>query len=67
MNFKRNEKYASFAFYTFLTVCACAIVIFALVNLSSVLSFLSKTAEILSPFTYGFIIAYLCNPIMIFY
>ncbi|MBO5196631.1 MAG: AI-2E family transporter [Clostridia bacterium] len=67
MNFKRNEKYASFAFYTFLTVCACAIVIFASVNLSSVLSFLSKTAEILSPFTYGFIIAYLCNPIMIFY
>ncbi len=67
MNFKRNEKYASIAFYVFLTVCASALVVFALVNLSHVLNFLSKTAEILSPFTYGFIIAYLCNPIMIFY
>lgn len=67
MNFKRNEKYASLAFYIFLTVCACALVIFALVNIDSVLSFLTKTTEILSPFTYGFIIAYLCNPIMIFY
>ncbi len=67
MNFKKNEKYASFAFYTFLTVCACAIVIFALVNFSQVMKLLSRTAEILSPFTYGFIIAYLCNPIMVFY
>ncbi len=67
MNFKKNEKYASLAFYSFLTVCACAIVIFALVNFSHVLGFLSKTAKVLAPFTYGFIIAYLCNPIMVFY
>lgn len=67
MNFKRNEKYASIAFYVFLTVCASSLVVFALLNLNQVLGFLTKTAEILSPFTYGFIIAYLCNPIMIFY
>jgi len=67
MNFKRNEKYASLAFYIFLTVCACALVIFALVKIDSVLAFVSKTVQILSPFTYGFIIAYLCNPIMFFY
>ncbi len=66
MNFKRNEKYALIAFYSFLTVCACALVIFALVNHGSILSFLKKASAVLSPFTYGFIIAYLCNPIMIF-
>ncbi len=67
MNFKRNEKYASVAFYAFLTVCASTLVVFVFLNLEKVPGFLSKTFEILSPFTYGFIIAYLCNPIMIFY
>ncbi len=67
MNFKKNEKYASVAFYIFLTVCACAIVIFGLVNLSTVIAFFKKSSIIFSPFTYGFIIAYLCNPIMLFY
>lgn len=67
MDFKKNEKYASIALYIFLTVCACAIVILAMVNLSTVMTFLKKSAIIFSPFTYGFIIAYLCNPIMLFY
>ena len=67
MNFKRNEKYASIAFYIFITVCACAAVIFCMINFRTVLSVLKKATEILSPFTYGFIIAYLCNPIMVFY
>ncbi len=67
MNFKRNEKYASLALYIFLTVCASAVVIFCLINFRSVFGFLRKAADILSPFTYGFIIAYLCNPIMVFF
>ena len=67
MNFKRNEKYASLAFYIFITVCACAAVIFCMINFRSVFAILKKAADVLSPFTYGFIIAYLCNPIMVFY
>ena len=42
MNFKRNEKYASAAFYVFITVCACALVILGLLNIEKVMMFLKK-------------------------
>ena len=67
MKFQRNEKYASIAFYSFLTVCACAFVVFCIINFRTALGLLKKVADVLSPFTCGFIIAYLCNPIMFFY
>lgn len=65
--FKRNEKYASIAFYAFLTITASAAVFLCILNFSTVTETISKIFAALSPFTYGFIVAYLCNPIMCFY
>ena len=66
MNFKRNEKYASLAFYAFITVCASALVIFGIMNFTKVLGVLDRLAIAFAPISWGLIIAYLCNPIMMF-
>lgn len=66
MNFKRNEKYASVAFYTFLTVCASAAVIFGIANYSKLFAIINRFAVAFAPISWGIIIAYLCNPIVMF-
>ena len=66
-NFKKNERYAAIAAYAILVIVASALIIMAVVNYSAVFSSVSKVFSVLAPFTYGFIIAYLCNPILNFY
>jgi len=65
--FKKNEKYASIAFYAFLTITAAAAVFLCIYNFKEVIKTIKTIFALLSPFTYGFIVAYLCNPIMCFY
>ena len=65
--FKKNEKYASIAFYAFLTITASAAVFLCILNFGEVADAISAFFAALSPFTYGFVVAYLCNPIMCFY
>ena len=65
--FKKNEKYASIAFYAFLTITASAAVFLCILNFKSVTEALGTIFSALSPFTYGFVVAYLGNPIMCFY
>ena len=67
MNFKKNEKYATIAFYAFLTIAASALVITAMINFGAVRKAVSDFFALMSPFTYGFIFAYLINPVMMFY
>jgi len=66
-NFKKNERYAAIAAYALLVIVASALIIMAVVNYSAVFSSVSKVFSVLAPFTYGFVIAYLCNPILSFY
>lgn len=60
----KNQKYLQIALYVFLT--AAAIILFAVLcfHLEEAGAFISKVLEVFSPFIYGFIIAYLVNPIM---
>lgn len=67
MNFKKNEKYAAIAFYSFVAICACALVVLGILNFSYIRVFLSKLSAVFAPFTYGLIIAYICNPVMKFF
>lgn len=66
-NFKKNERYAAIAAYALLVIVASALIIMAVINYRAVFDAVSKALSILAPFTYGFIIAYLCNPILNFY
>lgn len=67
MNFKRNEKYAAMAFYLFISVCAAALVVLGILKFSYIKSIAGEVANVLSPFAYGIIIAYICNPFMKYY
>lgn len=61
----KNPKYIQIALYVFLT--SISIILFALLcmNLDQVKQFLDKVFGVIAPFIYGFIIAYLVNPIMV--
>ncbi len=67
MNFKKNEKYAAIAFYSFITVGALALMVLLILNFPTVKSYVTYVAGVLAPFTYGLIIAYLCNHVMKYY
>ena len=64
MKFKKNEKYASIAMYSFITIFAVAVLCLAIINFDDVLGGIRKLFRVFTPLTYGFVIAYLCNPLV---
>ncbi|MBE6714647.1 MAG: AI-2E family transporter, partial [Ruminococcaceae bacterium] len=66
-NFKKNEGYATIAFYAVAVIVASALMIYAVINMGTVWGAIEYVLSVLSPFIYGFIFAYLCNPILNFY
>ncbi len=66
-NFRHNEKYKTVALYATVVIVVSALIILAILNFSDVFETVKKFFKILSPFTYGFVIAYLCTPVLNFY
>ncbi len=64
MKFKKNEKYASIAMYSFITIFAVALLCLTIINFDKVYDGIKKLFAVLTPLTYGFVIAYLCNPLV---
>lgn len=66
MKFERNQKYTTIAIY------CCIVIVFALVTASLFMNFenakqlINKLFVVISPITYGFVIAFLINPVMKF-
>lgn len=65
MKINWNDKYNTIAMYTFLTCVAIALAFTAISRFSLVMGFLSQISEILTPFIYGGVLAYLLNPLMV--
>ena len=61
MKVRWNEKYTTIAVYTFLVLVAAILFLFLLLNLASISSVLSTFFAIISPFIWGFAIAYILN------
>ena len=61
MKVRWNEKYTTIAVYTFLVLAAAILFLFLLLNLASISSVLSTFFAIISPFIWGFAIAYILN------
>lgn len=61
--FKNHDNYFAIAVYAFLVIVASIALVWLLVNLSQIWGWLSGVIAAMSPFIYGFIIAYICNPI----
>ena len=61
----KNPKYMQIAMYVFLTAIAIILFTILCLNLDQVKMVWDKTTGVIAPFIYGFIIAYLVNPIML--
>lgn len=68
MNFKNEKSKKNLAFIVSFEILAIvAIVLYVIVNITQISSFLDAINRILSPIFVGLIIAYLCNPILNFF
>ena len=60
----KNQKYFQIALYVFLTAAAIILFTVLCLHLKEAGAFIGRITAVFSPFIYGFIIAYLVNPIM---
>lgn len=67
LKFRRSEKYASIAFYTVITMLAAAVIALVFFKFDVIKGVFSSVMGALAPVTYGFVIAYLSNPLMKFF
>lgn len=59
-----NSKYNTVSVYTVLTFSACLIIYALLFNFTFIGRFVHEIFSIIAPLTWGFVVAYLINPIM---
>ncbi len=64
MKFERNKKYTTIAIYAILTSMAILVLHQTFSNWLSIAGFVQKIIQLLSPLTYGFVLAYLLNPML---
>ncbi|WP_312641755.1 AI-2E family transporter [Hydrogenoanaerobacterium sp.] len=64
MKFEWNKKYTTVAIYSFLVIVASILFFTILQNFSGFSNYASKILTLLTPFIYGFVIAYILNPIL---
>ena len=60
MRFKRDDKYLTIAMYA----CMVVLFIFCLFNISTIWQYIVKLMNICNPLIYGFVIAFVFNPLM---
>ena len=66
MKLNFNRKYTLIAVYAVLVIVISAAVILGMVHLEKVKQFLGGLMNLLSPFVWGFTLAYLINPVLRF-
>lgn len=64
MKIEFNQKYNTIAFYTVVVIAIAAAIVVAIVKIDAVSSFLGRILGILSPFIWGFSLAYVLCPLM---
>jgi len=62
-NFKKNEKYFNIALAAFTVGALLILLVFALFNLDRINTIITGFLKAISAFIYGFVIAYICNPL----
>ncbi len=64
MKFDFNRKYNTIAAYTLIVIVIGAAIVMAISNISQVGAFFAKIFSILTPFLWGFAIAYILTPVL---
>ncbi len=67
LKFEPEQKYTTIAIYSVIVLASIIIICFTLFNLSGLIDWLKSLLSIISPFIYGFAIAYICNPVLKFF
>lgn len=67
MKFLKNFRYKDFLKLGVLLISYIALIVFLFFNRVSIGEWLNKLNRLLIPFVYGFVIAYLLNPMMLFF
>ena len=67
MKFNKNEKYTSIALYACLVLLFGILCVFCLFNIGTIWNYIVKLFTICNPLIYGFVIAFLFNPLMGFF
>lgn len=65
--FQKNKDYFIICSYVIGTVTICALIIKAVFSISAILSLIGTFISMISPFLIGFFIAYLLNPMVVFF
>ena len=64
MKFDFNKKYTTIAAYTIITFSICLLLVVVVQNAGVISGYIKSVANVLAPVTWGIVIAYLANPIM---
>ncbi len=67
MKFEFNKKYATISLYAIITFAICLLMVVIVQKFSIIAALFGKIAEVLAPVTWGVVIAYLANPIMMWF
>ncbi len=65
MKIRFNKKYNTIAFYTAATFAVCLLMVVIVMQFPVISGFLKTVGKVLSPVTWGIVIAYLANPILV--
>ena len=67
MKIQWSKKYNIRAMYSLIVICISVLFAAMVINFSEVSQFLGGVISLLMPFVWGFVVAYLLNPIMMFF
>lgn len=67
MKIEINQKYTTVAFYTVITFAICLLLVVIVQKFSVISGVLSSFADVIAPVTWGVVIAYIVNPLMMFF
>lgn len=67
MKFKFNSKYNTISGYVLMTFALCLLILVILFKFSMIQVYIGKLVKITAPIIWGFVIAYLLNPLLKFF
>ena len=67
MKFHTNKKYNTIALYAVLVIAVNLLLVVAIFKFQTILNILSAIFTVLLPVIWGFVIAFLVNPIMVIF
>lgn len=66
MKVEFNKKYTTISVYTIITFAVCLLLVVLVNNAPVIAGYIKKIAKVLAPITWGIVISYIINPVMVY-